>query len=65
MKYYLMDSKKEDRFIIDSITHHGCSVEQTTEARSWIQSKKNFGFDLTVDQIMLLEDQCKALNVVL
>jgi hypothetical protein len=57
MNYYLMENVAERRMMIDSKPHAGCPVCDTTTAGSWIEAKKNFGFELTGVQAMMLEMQ--------
>jgi hypothetical protein len=51
--YYLQT--KNGHLFIDDKAHHEAEIEKTTEADSWIEAKKNFRFDLTVDQVEMLK----------
>lgn len=53
--YYLMENEAEKRMMIDSKEHAGCPTVETTKARSWIAAKRNFGFELTGLQELMLK----------
>ena len=58
MRYYLIEDAKEERLVIGTLEDFskrtGYVVKETTEARSWIEAKRNFGFPLTSCQEALL-----------
>ena len=45
--FYLQDCEKQNRMIIHSEELTGCVTDRTTQASSWLQAKKNLGFELT------------------
>lgn len=54
MMYYLMENEAEGRMMIDSKQHAGYTTTETTKARSWIEAKRSFGFELTEMQESML-----------
>lgn len=50
-----MENEAEKRMMIDSKEHAGCPTVETTKARSWIAAKRNFGFELTGLQELMLK----------
>lgn len=55
--YYLMENVAEHRMMIDKVEHAKCPTCETTTARSWIEAKRKFGFELTVNQEMKFATQ--------
>lgn len=53
--YFLQKDKASERLMIDIKNHSEFKLEQALDACCWIEAKKNFGFELTGLQEVLLE----------
>lgn len=55
--FYLMFSEKENRAIVDTEKYPGAEVQKEVLAKSWLDAKNKFGFELTLKQEIMLEEQ--------
>ena len=59
MKYYLLYNETTNRLVIHNKAWHGWKIQKTTIARSWIDAKKRFGFELTaLQELIYAKDDC-------
>jgi hypothetical protein len=55
MTYLLLWNEVTNRMVIDIIKITGYEVQKETQAASWIEAKKKFGFELTPLQQRMLD----------
>jgi hypothetical protein len=57
MQTYYLQKDEDKRLFIDSDLHPGAELEKTVQAKSWIDAKREFGFHLSVAQLLILEER--------
>lgn len=55
--YYLQFSKQQNRLILNNKLSQDCELQETIQAKSWLQAKLNLGYPLTPFQEYILDSQ--------
>lgn len=63
MKYFLLWDKSTNNMIIDTHVRKGWKTEKIVVAESWLEAKKEFGFDLSPLQQRILSEKNNSAEV--